>query len=193
MGAKVVVDYEKLEKEKELVIQRQISQKLANQTAGKIDSLKHAVLVAVANSEYEKALRDLDRYIESKAGYPSFAPRTDAFARHCRELINAIQVKRTLPGLASLTVSRQQEMLDHVVAHFEELKGTVKQIERIAKDCALDDLRSTVWVVRTVSYVAIAVFASAFMMDFSNSLGRPFILIYNDFTDRLWNLISSFI
>ncbi|MEK6554490.1 MAG: hypothetical protein AABZ31_04565, partial [Bdellovibrionota bacterium] len=72
MAAKSV-DYSKLEKEKELIIQRSISQKLANQSFGKIDSLKHVVLVAVVKAEYESAVADLDRYVQLKSHFPSFA------------------------------------------------------------------------------------------------------------------------
>ena len=117
MAAKSV-DYSKLEKEKELIIQRSISQKLANQSFGKIDSLKHVVLVAVVKAEYESAVADLDRYVQLKSHFPSFAVRATALVSHCKGLIEAIEAKRNLPGLATLNVSRQQEMLDHVIAQF---------------------------------------------------------------------------
>lgn len=187
------VDYYRLEKEKEIIIQRTISQKLANQTLGKIDSLKHAVLMCVVKSDYSGAIEYLDRFVLLKAHFPNFALRSEGLFRHSKELINAIEMKRNLPGLASLNVSRQQEMLDSVITHFEELKGTIKQIERIATDCALEDLRSTVWVLRTLSYVTIAIVGAAFFMDFTDTLGQPFIAVYNDFSDKLWGFIEPFI
>jgi hypothetical protein len=192
MAAKSV-DYNTLQKEKEIIIQRTIAQKLAAQSTGKIDSLKHSVLSAVVRGDYERAHLDLDRYAEYKSHFPAFKHRTESLNRHCKELVDAIQAKRNLPGLASLNVSRQQEMLDHVLAHFEDLKQTVKQIERIAKDCALEDLRSTSWALRTICYVVISIIAAAFLMDFHESLGQPFVVVFNDFSDKLFNLLVNLI
>lgn len=185
------VDYELLEKEKEQQLQYTIQNRMASQSLGKIDSLRHTILSHVVRGDYELAVQDLDRYVYLKRGYPSFHGRTENHVQHCKELVNAIRAKRTFKGLASMTMSKQQEMLDNVLAHFEELKLVLKYIERIAKDCALEDLRSTAWLLKTLSYAIMAVVTTAFILDFSGALGRPLYVVYNDFADSLWSFISS--
>jgi len=39
-----------------------------------------------------------------------------------------------------------------VLYHFEELKRNLKQIEGMEREQILDDVRSTVWVVKTLAY-----------------------------------------
>ncbi len=190
--AKGGINYEALEQERSAAIQRNIQLKLANQMAeGRIDSLRRTVLHYVVRSDYEKAASELDRFIDFKDHFPTFRGRTTKHVQHCRELINAIRAKRNFPGLAALTISKQQEMLDHVLAHFDELKQVLKYIERIANECALDDLRSTSWLLRIVSYVVMIVTATAFMLDFTDTFGKSGVIVYNDAVDQLWKAILS--
>jgi hypothetical protein len=185
------IDYSLLEKEKLQQIQHSISHRLANQSLGKIDSLRHTILSHVVRGEYETAVNDLDRYVMLKSAFPSFFSRTESHFQHSKELINAIRAKRNFKGLSSMTMSKQQEMLDNVLGHFEELKVVLKYIERIAKDCALEDLRSTAWLLKTTTYVVMVVVATAFLMDFSGALGRPLVVVYNDFANTLWSAVTN--
>lgn len=187
------VDYALLEKEKAIILQRTIQSRLAKQSLGKIDSLRHTILKSVVIGDYEGAERDLARYITLKSHYPSFKNRTVQHFQHASELLNAIRAKRNFPGLASMTVARQQEMLDNVTGHFDDLKGTLKHIERVAKDCALEDLRSTAWALRTVCYTIIAVVGVSFLMDFNQSLGQPMVAVYDSMTTTLWKMFEHLI
>ncbi len=187
------VDYAQLEKEKAIILQRTIQSRLAKQSLGKMDSLRHTILKSVVVSDYESAERDLVRFIALKAHYPTFKIRTVQHFQHTSELLNAIRAKRNFPGLASMTVARQQEMLDNVSGHFDELKSTLRHIERVAKDCALEDLRSTAWALRTVCYTVIAVVGVAFLVDFNQSLGQPMIAVYDGLTNSLWKMFEHFI
>lgn len=187
------VDYALLEKEKAFILQRTIQSRLAKQSLGKIDSLRHTILKSVVIGDYDGAERDLTRFIALKAHYPSFQIRTVQHFQHTSELLNAIRAKRNFPGLASMTVARQQEMLDNVSGHFDDLKSTLKHIERVAKDCALEDLRSTAWALRTVCYTIIAVVGVAFLMDFNHSLGQPMVAVYDSMTNSLWKMFEHLI
>lgn len=185
------VNYEQLEKEKAHQIQASIQSRLANQSLGKIDSLRHVVLTSIVRGEYERAAEDLDRYVNMKGTYPAFRNRIESHVQHAKELVNAVRAKRTFPGLAAMTMSKQQEMLDHVMSHFEELKQTLKYIERVAKDCALEDLRSTAWLLKIIMYVVLSIAGTAFLLEFSRSLGQPLVVVYNDFSQALWKSIAS--
>lgn len=187
------VDYALLEKEKAIILQRTIQHRLAKQSLGKIDSLRHTILKSVVIGDYEGAERDLTRYITLKSHYPSFKSRTVQHFQHTSELLNAIRAKRNFPGLASMTVARQQEMLDNVTGHFDDLKNTLKHIERVAKDCALEDLRSTAWALRTICYTIIAVVGVSFLMDFNQSLGQPMVAVYDSMATSLWKMFEHLI
>lgn len=187
------VDYNLLEKEKALLIERTIQSRLAKQTLGKIDSLRHTILRSVVAGDYDRAELDLARFTALKGDYPTFKSRTASHFQHTAELINAIRAKRNFPGLASMTVARQQEMLDNVSGHFDELKHTLKHIERVSKDCALEDLRSTAWALRTVCYTVIAVVGVAFVMDFNQSLGQPLAAVYDQMTTSMWQVLEKLI
>ncbi len=85
--------------------------------------------------------------------------------QHCVELIQAIQTKRNFPGLASLSLAKQQEIHEKVIDHFEELKGNLKQIEKIEREQKLNDVRSTVWVIRMVCFCTLALIAAGLVLD----------------------------
>ena len=184
------VDYETLEKERAVLLQRDIQLQLANQQLGKIDSLRYAVLKSVVTGDYEKAELDLDRFIHMKSDYPSFYERVKGPAQHCKELINAIQAKRGFPNLSVLSMSKQQEILNHVLEHFEELKVVLKHIEKVAREVTLDDLRSTVVVVRIFAYGVIGIVALGFFLDFTTSIGQPLVAIFHDITNAMFDWIS---
>lgn len=184
------VDYEALEKERAMVLQRDIQLSLANQQLGKIDSLRHAVLKSVVTADYEKAELDLDRFIQMKSEYPNFYERVKGPVQHCKELINAIRAKRGFPNLSVLSMSKQQEILNHVLEHFEELKAVLKHIEKVSREVTLDDLRSTVIVLRVLSYGVIGIVGLAFFMDFTTSIGQPLVAIFHDITNVMFDWVS---
>jgi hypothetical protein len=112
--------------------------------------------------------------------------------RHARELINAVRSKRNLPGLSQLTMAKQKEIMDHVVNHFNELKYTLKAIEKVAKDVALSDIRSTVWLIKTFSYSVLLIVITYFMVTFVKDIGGPFWVVFNDLADMVFESIMGF-
>jgi hypothetical protein len=184
------VDYETLERERSLALQRDIQIQLANQKLGKIDSLRHVVLKSVVSGDYEKAEFDLDRFIQLKKDYANFAPRTTGHFQHARELINAIRAKRNFPNKSALTMAKQQEILDHVLGHFEQLKSILHQIEKISREMALDDLRSTVILLRVFCYSILAIVSVAFALDFMVSIGQPMTIVFHDITNLMFQWLG---
>lgn len=127
--------------------------------------LRTAVLAAIVAESYDTARQDLEDYISVRSSFPAFQERAERYVRHCSELIQAIQTKRNFPGLASLSLSKQQEIHEKVLEHFEELKHNLKHIEKIERDNKLVDMRSTVWVVRAVSIWVGLVVLAAFVIE----------------------------
>jgi hypothetical protein len=116
-----------------------------------------------------------------------------AHANHSKELINAIRAKRNFPNLSSLPMSKQQEILDHSLGHFDDLKLSLKAIEQIVKDEAIKDIRSTVWVLHTGVYVVMAIVVTMFLLDFSGALGQPLWAVYNDLSDKAYQALLKYL
>jgi hypothetical protein len=137
---------------------------------GRGDGLRRQMLSWIVREEYESAKNALDDYIEGRGEFTEFQRRARRHVVHCHELIQAIQTKRGFPGIGQLSLSRQQEIHEKVLQHFEELKANLKQIERIERDSHLADVRSTVWVLRALSATLFLIAVAWFMVDLNSGL-----------------------
>jgi hypothetical protein len=189
------INYALMEKSRTAKLQKEIEDKLRAEAEIKGHSLQKLVLVAVVAREYEKAKDDIDKFIKFKSSFPDYPKRVKGHAHHCKELIEAINVKRNFPDLSSLNMSKQKEILDHVLVHFEELKNILKIMEKIAGEEALNDLKSTVWVLRIFSYVIMIGVLGVFFKSFSDEVGQPLWTHFNFMTDdlfhKIWRFFSS--
>lgn len=140
------------------------------QDAGRMDSVRAGVLGYVVAENYDRAKEELRAYVDHKEAYPAFQTRVERYVSHCCDLIQAIQTKRNFPGLASLSLSKQQELHERVLEHFEELKSNLKHIESVERDQKLTDVRSTVWVLKTLSWTVAAIMASALVVDLRSGM-----------------------
>lgn len=187
------IDYEGLEQRRALQLQSQLQSELMSREAGKAESLRRIVLRLVASGNYDNAVEVVEMYVKSKNEYPAIGIRSEAHSRHVKELIHAIRTKRNFPNLSQLPMSKQQEIIDYAVSHFEELKMTLKTIEQIVRDEMVKDIRSTIWVVRTSVYVVIIVFATMFITEFTDSLAKPLWSVFSDLVERCFKFISYYL
>ena len=187
------IDYHALEVQRTEQLKAQLKAELRSRQAGRIHSLRRSALALVVEGEYEEASGIVDVYVELKAELPAVAGRTVGHVRHAKELINAIRAKREFPNLSQLAMSKQQEILDHAVSHFEELKITLRAIEQIVRDEVVKDIRSSVWVIRSLCYVIGAITLIAFVSDFPDMLARPFVEVVSYSLDRAFELIVRFL
>ena len=149
-------------------MQTQLRRKLSEsqrKDLGRMDSLRSSILGMVVGENYDRSKEELLAYVELKTEFPTFQFRAQRYVQHCVELIQAIQTKRNFPGLASLSLAKQQEIHEKVIDHFEELKGNLKQIEKIEREQKLNDVRSTVWVIRMVCFCTLALIAAGLVLD----------------------------
>lgn len=191
--AQKAIDYERMEKARTAALQAQLKERLKGEFGSGTDGLRRVVLKSVVIGDYEKANQSLDNYIVLKEDYPDFHPRVADMVRHCRELINAVRSKRNLPGLSQLSMAKQKEIMDHVVNHFNELKYSLKAIEKVAKDVALSDIRSTVWLMQTTSYGVLAIVATYFLVTFTSDIGGPFWVVFNDISNIIFESLVGFL
>lgn len=151
---------------------------------GRVDSMRHTILSYVAAEQYQKAIEELKKYIDSKHEYPQFKTRTARYFGYAVDLVNAVKAKRSFPGLQQLAMSKQQELFDRAMAHFEDLKVTLKKVEQIEREVRLEDIRSTVWVVKALVLSIFALFVLGFLIEMSRGvLPTAWALIDSTFGD----------
>lgn len=183
------IDYQELESLRTEALKNRLILQLRAREVGKSASLRRVVLRFVADGKYQDANGIIDEYLHLKSNYPKLKKRSALHVAHAKELINAIRAKRNFPNLSQLQLSKQQEILDHAISHFEELKQTLRIIEAMVKDEAINDMRATVWVLRSLVYVVIAIVTTSFFMDFSGSVGRPLWSVFSGFVDSSFKLL----
>ena len=185
------IDYQAMELQRTDALRERLRLQLRAREVGKNASLRRVVLRMVADGKYQDAIGVLDEYLELKSTFPQLRERSRLHVVHAKELVNAIRAKRNFPNLSQLAMSKQQEILDHAINHFEELKRTIRSIEGIVKDEAILDMRSTIWILRSLVYLTISIAAASFVMDFSGSMGKPFWAVFNDFVDTSFKYLAN--
>ncbi len=135
---------------------------------GRMDSLRSTILSLVVSENYQSAQEELVAYIDLKEAFPLFQERAQRYLQHCQELIQAIETKRNFPGLATLSMAKQQEVHEKVLSHFEDLKSHLQQIERVERESRLTDVRSTVWVVKALAGGIFSIFLCGILLDYQS-------------------------
>lgn len=192
------INYELLSLEKAVEVHDDLTQKMVERkrdNEARVDSLRHFVLDLVVRGSYERAEDEIRHYIEVKKDFPNFISFVERYKEHCYNLISAIKAKRELPGLASLSLSKQQEIHEKVLYHFEELKSLLQQIEVKDKEFTLQDIKTTSWFVQTVSNCLIFLLCFSFGLEMFNGLGQSFSLVFealvNDLVELALRLIAT--
>lgn len=187
------INYGALEASKISEAQDSLTKKLSAKTkeVGRSDSLKHSVLKMVATQDYEMARDILNVYVEGKHEFPLFQERARRYVSHGADLIQAIELKRNFPGLASLTFAKQQEIHEGVMKHFEELKQTLTSIQKSEREHKLQDLRSTTWFLKTLTHCLFAIASVGFFIALTNGLAYSFYIVLESITDQLSGYILN--
>jgi len=160
---------------------------------GRADSLSFNVLTLVADEKYERAIEDLNAFVENDSGYPSLRSRIERHANHGIDLINAIRTKRNFPGFKSLTAAKQNELKEKTLFHFEELKFVLKKIERIQVDVKLEDIRSTVIVIRALVFAGLGIVMVAFVQEISHGLFNTAFFVIDDWLTSSANYLMELV
>lgn len=163
-------------------LQRKLQESQKTETTG-MGALRRSILGLIVGENYDQAKDAMHVYVEDKHQYPAFQSRVERYVQHCVELIHAIQTKRNFPGLATLSLSKQQEIHEKVLEHFEELKQNLKHIEKIERDHKLTDVRSTVWVMQSLSVTVFVIVLSAFLTDLRMGLFSSLVYMVNHYVD----------
>jgi predicted RNA-binding protein with EMAP domain len=160
---------------------------------GQADTLRFNVLTYVVEENYEGAIRELKNFLERDSEYPKFRERVERYIQHAVDLVNAIRAKRKFPGAQMLTMAKQQELNEKFVSHFSELQFILKKVEHIQRDLRLEDIRSTVWIVKAAISSAIVIAVVAFLLDVNQGLMATTMIVVDDIFREFMNwMFKSF-
>lgn len=191
MGKNIDVAIKMAEQQSDRELNSKLSAKMKASASdlGSSDSFRGRISGHVASENYERAIEALQEYMASKSEYPQFIERSERFVRHATDLIHAVKAKRSFPGLQHLSMSKQQELYDRAMEHFEELKGALKRIEQIEREVRLDDVRSTVWVIQAFIYSVFAVLIFAFLLEISKGILPAAQVVVDDVFGTIVNVV----
>lgn len=160
---------------------------------GQPDSFRYNILTWVLSEQYDQATEALKSFVEDPSEYPDFSQKVERFVNHSIDLVYAIKAKRNFPGMTSLTRSKQQELRERFKDHFKELQWTLKKIEKIQHDLRIQDVRSTIYVVKAGWYALFCIVSLTFVLELVNGLGVTSWSVANDLTGKIAHTIVNFI
>lgn len=137
---------------------------------GASDLVRNVILGHVVEQRYDTAIRELTEYLDSKPQYPDFKERSEKYVQYAIELIHAIQAKRSFPGWNALNMSKQKELFEKALMHFEDLKATLGKVEIIEREVRVEDVKSTVWVMQACVYSICALLLFAIIREISGGV-----------------------
>ena len=152
--------------------------------------LKHTILMLVAQNNYDLALAELKNLKANHEKVPVLYQRTYRHVDHCIELVSAIKMKKSFPNLSKLPVSKQEEMNDRIMEHFEGLKMALKKVEAMETDIRISDSRSTLWILKAFTFSVFMVSAWALILEAKRSMGKPAEVILEDMVKVLFQLVG---
>ncbi len=174
-------------------MQRSISQGIQivadKNEMGKVNTLRYNVMVYVVEENYERAIEELQRFYTADSEYPRFKEKIEKYINYAIDLVNAIRAKRRFPGVHSLTMAKQQEIIDRFHEHFDELKVTLRRIEKVQIDVRFEDTRSTVILIRMIVLAVTAISIIAFILEGSHGMITDVYVVGNEYVSRLTDLI----
>lgn len=147
---------------------------------GRRDSLRYSILTWVLDERYDRAIQELRDFIERESPYPNFHEKIERFVNHSVDLIYAIKAKRNFPGINSLTRAKQQELREKFKEHFKELQFVLVRIEKVETDLRINDVRSTIYVVKALWVAGIAIVGMAFFLEIMRGLAMTTSLVFDD-------------
>lgn len=160
---------------------------------GKPDSLRYSILTWVLDGRYDRAIEELKSFLEKPSEYPNFQSKVTRYIHHSIDLIYAIKAKRSFPGINSLTRAKQQELREKFKGHFRELQQVLRIIEKIETDLRIQDVRSTIYVVKALWLAGLGVTILGFWLEIVHGLAKTTYVVFDDGFGKFANWLASLI
>lgn len=170
---------------KEDVVAKMTSQMRQAASQGASGLVRNVILNHVTEERYDKAIDELTKYLNSKSQYPDFKERAERYVQYGIELIHAIRAKRSFPGWNALNMSKQKELFDKALLHYEDLRATLGKIEVIEREVRVEDVRSTVWVMQACVYSVCALLFFALLKEITGGVLPSASLLLDSTTSQI--------
>jgi len=174
----------------EIESQEELESRLSENITGRLDGLRHTVLSLVVEGKYDTAIAELNFYLTSDQKLQVFKVKAERYINHCEELIRAVESKIKFCQTRTITRSQKHELYSMVTKHFNELTDSLKKIERIENDIRVNDLKSTVLVLKAfVMCSGLLILFGAFN-EFFFKMCIPYMVIVNDIVVWICQLVG---
>jgi hypothetical protein len=174
----------------EIQTQEELEVRLSESITGRLDGLRHTILSLVVEGKYDTAIAEISMYSTSDQKLLVFKARAERFLNHCEELIRAIESKIKFCQTRTITRSQKHELYTMVMKHFNELTDSLKKIERIENDIRVNDLKSTVWVLKAFIMSVGCLIMFGMCREAIMTMKEPMLVVVGDITNMIFHLIG---
>jgi hypothetical protein len=152
---------------------------------GKIGSVRYRVMRCLRDENYEGAVKELEQFLKEPSDFPDFHERVERYVSHSISLVRAIEMKRNFPGINRLTMAKRQDMKLRIKQHIDELVYYMKKVERTETKLRMEDLRSTVFIIRAIVTSTFLITLLALLIEIVQGLGKTTIIAVDDIFQSL--------
>lgn len=163
------------------------------QEMGQADTLRYNVNVFILGEQFELAVREIEGYMAKDFDLPGFKEKIKPYLNHAIDLVNAIRAKQGFSKHISLTRSKQQELQETLRTHYDELQYAFKKIEQIRYQLQLDDLRSTVWIIKSATFSVFVIVGFIFINELIDGAASNFALVIDDYLTQGTQALAEFL
>lgn len=176
--------------EGDIKTQEELELKLSENISGRLDGLRYTILSLVVEGRYDTAIAEISFYANSDQKLQVFKSKAQRYLNHCEELIRAVESKIKFCQTRTITRSQKHQLYMMVMKHFHELTDSLKKIERIENDIRVNDLKSTVWVLKAFIMCLGIVIMFGMVQEAVSSMQLPFMVVVNDSVEFIFRLIG---
>lgn len=160
---------------------------------GKADSLRYNVMSFLREENYDRAVQEIEAFKAKESVFPNFRSRVERYLEHSASLVRAVEMKRNFPGVNRLTAAKQQDLKLKIKQHIDELVYCLKKIEQVDAHLRLEDIRSTVLVVRAVVVSTFMIAILAFIVEMSRGMLWNAIIVVDDVFQELSRWVYNYL
>lgn len=160
---------------------------------GRADSLRFNVLSFMREENYDRAAHELEHFMQKPSDFPNFHEKIERYVQHCVALVRAVEMKRNFPGVNRLTAAKQQDLKLKIKQHIDELVYCLKKIEKVEAKLRLEDIRSTVLIVRAIVVSTFMIAVLAFFLELTHGMLFNAVVVVDDVFQDLSRWAYNFI
>lgn len=176
--------------EGDIKTQEELELKLSENISGRLDGLRYTILSLVVEGRYDTAIAEISFYSNSDQKLQVFRTKAQRYLNHCEELIRAVESKIKFCQTRTITRSQKHQLYMMVMKHFYELTESLKKIERIENDIRVNDLKSTVWVLKALVMCIGSVIMFGMIKEAVMTMRTPFMVVVDDSVEFIFRLIG---